>query len=45
MGAHTVAVDPQTHRVYFPLENSHGHAALQIFEPLPSAVPASRAIP
>ena len=43
--AHTVAVDPQTHRVSFPLENSHGHAALQIFEPVLCAVPASRATP
>lgn len=32
--AHTVAVDPETHRLYFPLENSQGHPVLRIMEPL-----------
>jgi DNA-binding beta-propeller fold protein YncE len=31
--AHTVAVDPTTHRVYFPLENIIGHPVLRIMEP------------
>lgn len=31
--AHTIAVDPQTHRVYLPLENIHGHPVLWILEP------------
>ena len=31
--AHTVSVDPQTHLVYFPLENIGGHALLRIMEP------------
>jgi len=31
--AHTVAVDPQTHRVYFPLENIGGRPVLRVFEP------------
>jgi DNA-binding beta-propeller fold protein YncE len=31
--AHTVAVDPETHRLYFPLENSSGHPVLRIMEP------------
>jgi DNA-binding beta-propeller fold protein YncE len=30
--AHTVSVDPQTHRVYFPLENIDGRPVLRIFE-------------
>ena len=30
--AHTVAVDPRTHRVYFPLENIAGQPVLRIFE-------------
>jgi DNA-binding beta-propeller fold protein YncE len=30
--AHTVAVDPQSHRVYFPLENLRGHAVLRVME-------------
>ena len=30
--AHTVSVDPQSHRVYFPLENLHGRAVLRIME-------------
>lgn len=28
--AHTVAVDPQSHLVYFPLENLNGHPILSI---------------
>jgi len=32
--AHTVAVDPQTHLVYFPLENIDGHPLLRIMKPV-----------
>ncbi|MGE5171849.1 MAG: YncE family protein [Rudaea sp.] len=32
--AHSVAVDPETHRVYFPLENVNGRAVLRIMEPV-----------
>lgn len=31
--AHTVAVDPATHLVYFPLENIDGHPLLRIMQP------------
>ena len=31
--AHTVSVDPRTHRVYLPLENIGGRPVLRIFEP------------
>lgn len=31
--AHTVAVDPATHLVYFPLENINGHPILRIMRP------------
>jgi hypothetical protein len=31
--AHTVAVDPRTHRIYLPLENVNGKAVLRIFVP------------
>ncbi len=31
--AHTVAVDPATHMVYFPLENIDGHPLLRIMQP------------
>ncbi len=31
--AHTVCVDPNTHFVYFPLENIDGHPFLRIMEP------------
>ncbi|MCA1845213.1 MAG: chromate resistance protein [Actinobacteria bacterium] len=31
--AHTVAVDPTTHRVFFPLENVHGHPVLRVMAP------------
>jgi hypothetical protein len=30
--AHTVAVDPVTHRVYFPLENVGGHPVLRVMD-------------
>jgi len=29
--AHTVAVDPRTHRVYLPLQNVNGHPVLRIY--------------
>ena len=32
--AHTVCVDPNTHLVYFPLENVDGHPLLRIMEPI-----------
>jgi YVTN family beta-propeller protein len=32
--AHSVAVDQQTHRVYFPLQNLNGRAMLRIMEPV-----------
>ena len=31
--AHSVAVDPTTHRVYFPLANVDGHPVLRVMEP------------
>lgn len=31
--AHVVAIDPLTHRVYFPLKNIHGRPVLRIMEP------------
>ncbi len=31
--AHTVAVDPKTHLVYFPLEDINGHPVLRIMRP------------
>ena len=31
--AHTVAVDPRTHRVFFPLENVGGRAVLRVMQP------------
>ena len=31
--AHTVAVDPRTHRIYLPLENVNGRPELRIYEP------------
>jgi hypothetical protein len=33
--AHTVSVDPRTHRVYLPLENIRGRPVLRIYEPAP----------
>jgi DNA-binding beta-propeller fold protein YncE len=35
--AHTVAVDPRTHRVYLPLENVNGHPVLRVMTPAASA--------
>lgn len=32
--AHTVCADPNTHLVYFPLENIDGHPVLRIMEPV-----------
>jgi DNA-binding beta-propeller fold protein YncE len=32
--AHVVAVDPATHRVYFPLQDVHGKPMLRVMEPL-----------
>jgi DNA-binding beta-propeller fold protein YncE len=32
--AHTVSVDPNSHLVYFPLENIDGHPLLRIMEPI-----------
>lgn len=32
--AHTVSVDPQTHLVYFPLQNLDGHPVLRIMAPI-----------
>ena len=31
--AHTLSVDPRTHRVYLPLENVNGRPVLRIYEP------------
>ena len=31
--AHTVSLDPRTHRVYSPLENVNGKPVLRIYEP------------
>jgi DNA-binding beta-propeller fold protein YncE len=31
--AHTVCVDPETHLVYFPLQDIEGHPVLRIMEP------------
>lgn len=35
--AHSIAVDPVTHRVYLPLENVDGKPVLRILEPAPPA--------
>jgi DNA-binding beta-propeller fold protein YncE len=32
--AHTVSVDPRTHKVYLPLENIDGHPVLRIYQPM-----------
>jgi YVTN family beta-propeller protein len=32
--AHVVAIDPSTHRSYFPLKNLDGHMALRVLEPI-----------
>jgi DNA-binding beta-propeller fold protein YncE len=37
--AHSVAVDPRTHRVYLPLENVDGRPVLRVLEPRPPATP------
>jgi DNA-binding beta-propeller fold protein YncE len=34
--AHTVAVDPVSHRLYFALANLNGHATLRVLAPLPN---------
>lgn len=31
--AHSVAVDPRTHRIYLPLENIHGRPVLRVMQP------------
>src|SRR6185437_64171 len=31
--AHSVAVDPATHLVYFPLQNIHGRGVLRVMSP------------
>jgi len=31
--AHSVAVDPETHRLYFPLANLHGHSVMRVLSP------------
>lgn len=36
--AHTVCVDPNTHLVYFPLEDVDGHPLLRIMEPIPGGL-------
>lgn len=33
LDAHVVAVDPESHRAYFPLEEMHGQPVLRIMEP------------
>lgn len=33
--AHVVAVDPATHRAYFPLKDLQGHTALRVMQPRP----------
>jgi DNA-binding beta-propeller fold protein YncE len=47
--AHTIAVDPRTHRVYLPLENLNGRPVLRILAPSMSAnlirTPARRGHP
>jgi DNA-binding beta-propeller fold protein YncE len=40
--AHSVAVDPTTHRVYFPLENVGGHPVLRVMEPTSSATGSAK---
>lgn len=41
--AHTVSVDPRTHRLYVPLENIGGRPVLRIYEPGRSRTGLSRA--
>lgn len=42
--AHTVCVDPETHLVYFPLENVNGHPVLRIMELALRAGPAAEVL-
>lgn len=35
--AHVIGVDPQTHRVYVPLENVNGRPVLWVYEPIQAA--------
>jgi YVTN family beta-propeller protein len=37
--AHTVAVDSETHRIYFPLENVGGHPVLRVVAPTSTETP------
>jgi DNA-binding beta-propeller fold protein YncE len=37
--AHSAAVDPATHRVYFPLQNVGGHPVLRVMEAVASSTP------
>ena len=40
--AHTVAVDPATHLVYFPLQDLNGHPTLRILRPASTTTPHAR---
>ena len=40
--AHTVSVDPQTHLVYFPLQNLNGHPILRIMTPTEARAPDTK---
>jgi DNA-binding beta-propeller fold protein YncE len=42
--AHTVCVDPETHLVYFPLENVNGHPVLRIMEVASPGTPAAEVL-
>ena len=42
--AHTVCVDPETHLVYFPLENVNGHPILRIMEADAPAGPSAEVL-
>ena len=42
--AHTVCVDPETHLVYFPLENVNGHPVLRIMELASPAGPVAEVL-
>jgi hypothetical protein len=41
--AHSVAVDPSTHLVYFPLQNVHGRAVLRVMAPTEGSAEAAAA--
>ncbi len=43
--AHSVAVDPRTHRVYFPLQNVGGRGVLRIMAPTSLPATGSRGLP